>query len=72
MFSIIETKPSIIFAISITSFFAQNLNYQYTKAAKTILEYINNLKQQNIIYKSQDKLCIKRYFDFNLAKDKKS
>lgn len=37
MFSIIETRPDIAFAISVVSRFAKNSSQQHTKAVKTIL-----------------------------------
>lgn len=37
MFSIVETRPDIAFAISIASYFAKNPGHQHTKIMKTIL-----------------------------------
>lgn len=45
MFSMVETKPNIFFATSVTSRFAQNTGHQYTKVVKTILQYFKKSKE---------------------------
>lgn len=44
IFSIIETRPNIVFVILLVSYFTKNLSYQYTKVVKTILKYFKKLK----------------------------
>lgn len=63
IFLIIETKPDIAFAISVASFFAQNLGHHYTEAAKTILPYLKDLRKWGITYGGQSKLKVEGYFD---------
>lgn len=50
MFSIIEMKPNIIFAILIAIRFAKNAGHQYTKVVKTILQYLKDSKKQGITF----------------------
>ena len=50
MFSIIETRPDIAFAISVVSIFAKNLFHQHIKAIKIILHYLKGSKDRSIIY----------------------
>lgn len=45
MFSIIETRSDIGFAISIASCFTKNPSCQHTKILKTILRYIKGLRK---------------------------
>ncbi len=72
MFSMVETRPDIAFAISIASHFAKNLSHKYTEAVKTILRSIKCLKQQGINYRGQDKLIVKGYSDSDWDGDKES
>lgn len=72
MFLIMKIKSDITFAILIVNKFAKNQFYQYIKAIKTILLYIKGSKDRNMIYRSQNKLFVKGYSDFNWAGEKKS
>lgn len=60
MFSIVEMRPDITFITSVVPWFAKNLGYQYTKAVKTILQYLQGLKEQKITFGSQEKLFLER------------
>lgn len=61
IFLIVKIKPNIAFATFYTSFFAKNPGYQYTKAVKTILQYLKDSNKQRITYHGQSKLQIERY-----------
>lgn len=61
IFSIVETRPDISFANSVTYQFAKNPGHPHTKVVKTILRYLKVSKDQEIIYDGQDKLIIKEY-----------
>lgn len=50
MFSIVKTRPNIVFATSVASCFSKNLSQQYTKAVKTILRYLKRSKNYSITY----------------------
>lgn len=50
IFSIVKTRPNIVFVILLVSYFAKNLSYQYIKAVKTIFKYLKRLKYQNKMY----------------------
>lgn len=54
MFSMVETRPNIAFATSIASRFAKNLGHHYTKAVKTILQYLKGSQDQGITYGGQE------------------
>lgn len=56
IFSMVETRVMVIFAISVGSYFARNLGYQYTKVVKTIFHYLKNSRDEKIIYDSLKKL----------------
>lgn len=58
IFSIVETKPDITFAISIASRFTKNLGRQHIEAVKTILRYLKDSREQSIIYSRQRKLLV--------------
>lgn len=45
MFSIIEIKSNIAFANFLAHHFVKNPGYQYTKALKTILQYLKGLNK---------------------------
>lgn len=65
MFSIVETRPNIAFATSITSCFAKNLGHQYTRAIKIILHYLKGLREWGITYGGQNKLLVEGYSNSN-------
>lgn len=69
IFSIVETKPNIIFAIFVVYCFRKNLNYFYIKAVKTILKYPQKTKNQGIIY-NQSFPIISKYLDSDWVDDK--
>lgn len=72
MFSMVETRSDIAFAISITSRFAKNSSHQHTEAVKTILRSMKGWRQQRIAYKGQEKLLVEGYSDPDWAGDKES
>lgn len=72
IFSMVETRPNIIFATLVTRHFIKNPSHQHTKAIKTILQYLKGLKNREITYEGQSKLKVEGYFNFNWARDKKS
>lgn len=65
IFFIIKIRPNIALITLVVSRFAKNPRYLHIKAVKTILRYMKGLKQQDIIYKGQEKLLIKGYSNFN-------
>lgn len=65
IFSIVETRPDIAFDTSVTSHFVKNPGHQYTKAVKTILQYLNGLNKWGIIYGGQSKLLMEGYSNSN-------
>lgn len=65
MFSMIETRPNIVFATFIASCFAKNLDHQHTKVVKTILQYRKGSKDYGITYGGQSELLVKGYLDSN-------
>lgn len=50
MFSIIDTRPNIVFASVIARHFANNSFDQLNQAIKAILQYLKNIKEIEIIY----------------------
>lgn len=72
MFSMVETRPDIAFAISVASRFAKNPSHQLTEAVNTILRYMKGSRQRDITYGGQDKLLVEGYSDFDWAGDKES
>ena len=73
MFSIVETRPDIAFAISVVSQFAKNLSRQYTEAVKTIIRYLKATRSVGITYGREEgeggDLTIKGYSNFDWASD---
>lgn len=70
MFSIVETRPSIAFAISVISRFAKNPFRQYTEAIKRIMKYLKATRFVGITYcekKRGEDFTIKGYSDSNRA-----
>lgn len=72
MFSIVETRPDIIFATFIASSFAKNPDHQYTEVVKTILQYLKGSNKQRITYSGQNKQLVEEYSNSDWAGDKKS
>ena len=68
----VETRPDIAFTTSIASRFAKNLSHQYTKAIKTILQYLKGLRKRGITYGGQEKILVEEYLDSDWAGDKNS
>lgn len=48
MFSMVETRPDIAFAISVVSRFAKNPSRQHTEAVKTIMRYLKATRSVGI------------------------
>lgn len=71
MFLIIETRPNIAFALLVVSCLIKNLSWQYTKAIKTIIQYLKAIKTLGITYGGEKKvdLNMKGYSDFNEVGD---
>lgn len=63
IFSIVKTRPNIIFATLINNCFAKKFLYQHSKAIKTIFSQIKTIKKIRIIYNKKQKrdLIIKNY-----------
>lgn len=61
IFLMVETRLNIAFATFVASYFAKNPDHQYTKAVKTILQYLKGLNKQIITYGSQNKLLVEGY-----------
>ncbi len=72
IFSMVETRPDIAFATSITSRYAKNPSHQHTEAVKTILRYMKGSKHRGITYGGQEKLLVEGYSDSDWAGDLKS
>lgn len=58
----IETRPDIVFVMSIVSHFSKNSSHIYTKVVKIIYKYLKVTKDQGIIY-GQDTLTIEEKSD---------
>lgn len=73
MFSMVETRPDIIFSIAVAAHFAKNPSHVHIKAAKTILRYLKKSMDRGITYKGEGKnLSIESYLDSNWTQDKES
>ncbi len=72
MFPTVGTRPNVAFVISVASFFTKNLSHQHTEAVKTILRYMDGLRQWGITYGGQIKLLVEGYSDSTWARDKES
>ena len=71
MFSMVETRPEIAFAIPVASRYAKNPSHLHIEAVKTILKYLKGSKNQGIVY-GGGTLDIKGYSDSDWARDKES
>lgn len=62
-----ETRPNIIYTMSIMSRLTKNLSYLYSKAVKTIFYYLKDIKDSKIIYGGEqvEELIIRKYFNSN-------
>lgn len=58
MFSMVETRPDIAFAVSVVSRFSKNLSHQHTEAVKTILRYLKESRDRGITYGGKENLLI--------------
>lgn len=67
----VETRPNIVFATLLVSYFTNNSSHQYTKTIKTIFKYLESLKSQGITYSKKEKLRIEGYLDLDWASDNK-
>lgn len=65
IFSIVETRHDITFAISILSELAKNLFCQNTEVVKTILQYLKGYRNKGIIHEGQEKLMFEEYSKFD-------
>ena len=64
MFSIVKTRPHIIFSIEIASYFIKNPSYAHIKVIKTIFPYLKGSIDYNITQKDNRKnFFIKDYLD---------
>ena len=71
MFSMVETRPDIAFAISVTSRYAKNPSHLHIEAVKMILKYLKGSKDRGIVY-GGGTLDIEGYSDSDWAGDKES
>ena len=51
IFSMVEIRPDIAFAISVVSRFAKNPSHQHIKAVKTIFRYLKAIRDTGITYR---------------------
>lgn len=70
MFSMVETRPDIMFSTSVESRFAKNPSRQHTEAVKTFFRYLKGSRDRGIMYGGQDTLFIEGYPDSDWAGDK--
>lgn len=71
MFSIVEIRLNIAFAISVVSWFAKNPSYQYIEVVKTIIRYLKATRLVGIIYDGEERggkdFIIKEFSDSDYA-----
>lgn len=72
IFSMVKTRPDIAYVTSLVSRFIKNPSYQFTKIIKTILKYLKESKNREIIYSKEEKLKIDGYSDSDWTGDKES
>lgn len=72
MFSMINTRLNIAYAMFIMSCFTKNLSYQYTEVVKTIVEYFKNFYNWEITFDGEEKLPIMGHLDFDWMSNKES
>lgn len=58
IFSMVETRPDIAFAVSVVSRFSKNLSHQHTEAVKAILRYLKGSRDRGITYGGKENLLI--------------
>lgn len=61
MFSMVETRPDIAFAIAVSARFAKNPSHAHTEAVKTILRYMKESINRGITYGGEEKLLMEGY-----------
>ena len=73
MFSMVETRPDIAFAISVVNRFAKNTFRQHTQTVKTIMRYLKATKSVGITYSGEERgrrdFTIKSYSKSDWAGD---
>lgn len=71
IFSMIETRLDIAFAMSVVSCFAKNPSQQHIKVVKTIMKYFKIIKILGIIYRREERgdLIIKCYSNLDCVGD---
>lgn len=69
IFSLVETRPNIAYAILVMNRFAKNLLYLYRKVVKTIFCYFKATRDVGIMYgeDQRENLIIRGYFDSDCA-----
>lgn len=72
MFSMVETRPDIAFAIFVASRFVKNPGHHHIEAVKTILQYLKRSRDRGITYGSQEWLLVEEYSDSDWAEDKEN
>lgn len=72
MFSMVETRPDIAFAIAVAARFAKNPSHAHTEAVKTIIRYMKGSINRGITYGGEEKLLIEGYSDSDWAGNKES
>lgn len=67
MFSMVETRLDITFAMFIVSRFAKSSSWQYIEVAKIMMQYFKAIKILSITYSKEKKgnLSIKGYSDLD-------
>ena len=66
----VETRPDITFVTSIASRFTKNSGHQHIEEVKTILQYLKDSRERDIIYGGQKKLLVEGYSNLDWADDK--
>lgn len=59
MFSIVETRPDIAFAMSVASRFSKNPSHQHVKVVKTIFRLLKDTRDNVTTYEGEEELLIK-------------
>lgn len=59
MFSIVETRPDIAFAMSVASRFSKNPSHQHVKVVKTIFRLLKDTRDNGTTYEGEEELLIK-------------
>ena len=74
MFLMVETRPDVTLATSVTSRFAKPPGHQHMEEVKTILKYLKRTRDRGITYGGldQEDFLVKSYSDSDWTSDKES